>query len=239
LPNFRERLKAAIDKSKYKGSYRALSIEAGLGERTIANLIAKSDLDISRNGPGLFAMSRVADCLDVSLDYLAGRQSSQADGLRNSIMRIAGGARGQLVEEGLAPTPDALQRLYVRSGGLLSAFEPVLQFCDRYELVPPDAGHVSVISVGKESLAAITMGSKDRDALQKALSDVPDPAFREKLVKDHNEAQQRGCLTTVERLDVQMPNRPVRVRMDYIRVLMCVEGQNGNREILAYASLII
>lgn len=245
MNDFRQRLKAAMDKSKYRNSARSLSLAADLGERTVANMLSNEAIDSSKTGPGLFSMSRVANLLGVSLDWLAGRDDltppmTEGDKQFSLAMeRFAATSSGQFTQGNRPPNPQAMQRLYVRSGGRLEAFESVLKYCDRYNCLEPDAKSVSVKAVGQESLAALTMGSNDAGVLQIALSTVPDEAFRKRLVDDHLETQRRGCLCTVETLDVQMPNKPVRVKMDYIRVLLHVADSSGKAEILSYSALIV
>lgn len=244
MNDFRNRLRAAVDKSKYRNSLRTLSIDAGLGERTIANMLANESIDHSKSGPGLFTMATIAELLDISLDWLSGgKDSSRALTAGDiefalSIERFASSSSGQFTQGNQPPTPQAMQRLFVRSGGRIEAFEKVLKYCDRYNAIAPGAECVSVKDVGTESLAATTMGTPDPAVLQVALSSVADDKLRTKLVYDHLDVQRRGCLSTVERLDIQMPNRPVLVRMDYIRVLLYVTDTDGNSEILSYSSLI-
>jgi hypothetical protein len=244
MSDFRERLKAAISSSKYNGSARALSIDAGLGERSIANMLGNTAMDDSKSGPGLFSMARVADCLGISLDWLAGRDLatpsiSEGDKQFNmSLARFSTTSAGQFTQGNQPPTPQAMLRLYVRGGGQLEAFSKVIQYCDRYHCPDPDTDAVSVLAVGESSLASLTMGASDPSILQIALNTVPDPVFRAKLINDHQETMRRGSLCTVEELNVQMPNKPVRVKMDYIRVLLHVSDRNGHQSILAFAAHI-
>lgn len=245
MNDFRIRLRAAIDKSKYKDSLRALSIDAGLGERTIANMLANESVDHSKSGPGLFSIAAVADLLDVSLDWLSGRQNTNlhlsVGDLEQAIAmeRLASSTAGQFTQGHKPPTPQAMQRLYVRSGGKMEAFEKVLKYCDVYNFISLGDEYISIKSVGAESLAATTMGTSDPAVLQTAINSVSDRNIRGRVVSDHLETQRRGCLSTVERLDVQMPNLPVLVRMDYIRVLLCVSNSDGGKEILSYSTLIV
>ena len=244
MNDFRARLRAAIEASGYRRSLRSLSLDAALGEKTIANMLQNDTIDTSKTGPGIFSMARVADQLGVSLDWLAGREGPENFGAQGeqefalTIARFAAASAGQFTSEGRPPSPQAMLRLYARSGGRLEAFEKTLKYCDRYHCPEPGAKSASVKHVGAESLAAITMGTNDKTVLQIALATVADEQFRKKLVDDHQETMRRGCLCTVEELNIQMPNRPVRVKMDYIRVLLMVTDRNGDQEILAYASLI-
>lgn len=245
MMGFRTRLRTAIKNSKYKNSYRRLSKEAGLGERTISNLLTNTDVDSSRVGPGLFAMTRVANLLGVSLDHLAGRDSvhlTLADGdagLATTLERLANAARRQVLNINRSTTPQAMQRIFVKSGGRIEAFSPYLIHCDRYFPIYEGAECIQVKEVGQESLAAITMGISCTETLQTALSTVDDDNLRRKLVCDHLDTMKRGCLSTVENLNIRMPNLPIVVRMDYIRILMHLADADGNTEIVSYSSLIV
>jgi hypothetical protein len=244
MNDLRARLKAAIDTSKYRNSARSLSIDANLGERTIANMLANEATDISKSGPGIFSMARVADCLGISLDWLVGRETpnlTPTDGEREfnlALERFTATSAGQFTQGNRPPTPQAMMRLHVRGGGQLGAFEKVLKYCDRYQCLDPTADRVSVLSVGEQSLASITMGASDPALLQIALNTVPDDSLRKKLINDHQETQRRGSLCTIEELNVQMPNKPIRVKMDYIRVLLLVSDETGSKSILAFAALV-
>lgn len=242
MQTFREKLSAALEASKF--NKRSLSLAAGLGERTIANLLNSEDVDTTATGPGLFSMARVCDELDISLDWLAGRQEAMR-GLKAAEIDLAltiqrfKSATPHDTEDGAVISPSYMMRQFVRSGGMLEGFRDVLSYCDRY--APPNTTDepVKLIAQGANSLSAITMGGCNRDVRQMALNAAASNELRKQLLRDHIEAKERGCLTTVESLNIQMPNRPIRTKMDYTRVILNVENDDGERENLVYSSLII
>ena len=70
---FRKNLKLAINSSeKYRDDVWSLSVDAGLGRKTLYNILRDERLDVSKTGPGIFGMSRVAELLGVSLDGRVG-----------------------------------------------------------------------------------------------------------------------------------------------------------------------
>lgn len=239
---FRERLQLALDSSTH--NRRTLSLAAGLGERTIANILGNKELDTSPTGPGLFAMARVCEELGISMDWLAGREEAMR-GLKSAEKELAmtiqrfKSAIPTETDSGAILSPNYMMRLFVRSGGMLEAFEDLLSYCDRYE--PPKSidDPIKVLAQGSNALSAITMGGSNPDVLQMALNSASDGALRKKLVSDHIEASKRGCLTTVESLDVQMPNRPIKIKMDYTRVILNLKTKTGKKENVLYASLIL
>lgn len=247
MKGFRARLRYAIEQSPYAGNYRRLSLDAQMGEKRVSNLLNDETIEDSPVGPGLFAMSRMADLLDVSLDYLAGRRmmfSRLSDGqgsdeVATILQRTKDAAKGQISGENEPPTSQSLMRLYAKSGGRIEAFQPCLPYCDLYHPIQSDAKVVSVKAVGAQSLAAITMGTASVEILQSALSSVNDPELKKRLINDHLETMQRGVLCSVESLNVQMPNRPVLVKMDYIRILLALTDANRDLTIVSHSSLIV
>ena len=247
MNGFRARLRYAIEQSSYAGNYRRLSLDAQLGEKRVSNLLNDKTIEESPIGPGLFAMARIADLLDVSLDYLSCRHSrfsrasetSTQNELETILRRTRDAAKGQISDSSAPPTPQSLMRLFAKSGGRIEAFKSSLPYCDLYNAITDDAEVVSVKSVGSQSLAAITMGTSNADILQGALNNAEDKSLKTRLVQDHLEALNRGVLCTVESLNIQMPNRPVLVKMDYIRILLALDDADRNRTIVSHASLIV
>ncbi|WP_368999701.1 hypothetical protein [Pseudophaeobacter sp. C1-32P7] len=207
-------------------------------------MLSNESIDVTKTGPGLFSIARIANLLGVSIDWLAGRENASREitqGERDfalAVERFAASSAGQFTHGVTPPTPQAMMRTYVRTGGMLEGFEHLLKYCDRYHCVSSGDDCLSVKAVGRKSLAGVTMGTNDASVLQLALNTAPNEGFRAKLIADHLEAQSRGCLCTVEELDIQMPNKPVRVKMDYIRTLLHVTDATGSSEVLSYCCLI-
>lgn len=239
---FLERLDTAISESVYRGNRRQVSVDAGLGEKFVSNLLGKEEMNTSKLGPGLFAMARIAEVLGVSLEYLAtGRKSLTTGGpkefnLASHLSRIGSAASGQLIDQSSAPTPQAMLRLYANSGGMIEAFSDVIKYCDQYDPINEGDTYLKVRAVGDLSLAAVTMGQADHVALQEALDQSPPVMFE--AVRNHRAANEFGAISIPKYLNVQMPNMPKRVRMDYILTLLSLRSKDGEQTTLSYSALI-
>jgi hypothetical protein len=245
MRGFRDRLASAISNSEfYSDNVFGLSRDAGLGEKTVYNILRDEKLDVSKSGPGIFGLARVSRLLDVSLDYLAGnaapaiKQATSGD-IANLSDHVQETMSSQSGETGKSLSSDVLLRMYVKSGGRIEAFAQWLDNCDQYEIPRTDSQGIRVINVGKKSLAALTMGENSSSLLQAALDDVPDSELRERWLTDYHTANNLGALTTLETLDVQMPNHPVRVKMDFIRTLLRVADKDNNASILNFSFLVV
>lgn len=241
MQSFRARLRSAIDSSPiYRKRASQLSIDAGLGEKTVNNILNDKRLDYSKTGPGIFGMARVASLLDISLDNLVSttpeKQSKPVNPFKEHVehsLKIQ-----SETEQGIISS-DSLLRLHMKSGGRFEAFEAVLKHCDQYSIPNEADTDLSVIKVGSSSLSALIMGNDNADMLQSALSLTQDDDLKARWIKGYRLAAEFGALTTIESLDSQMPNRPVRVKIDYLRVLLAVQNSNDERIILNFSLLLV
>lgn len=244
MTGFRHRLQMAIDNSPYRGLPQKLSVDAGLGRKTVYNMLRDDRLDHSQNGPGLFGMARIAALLEVPLDFFAPTKPTKIRRLQPSEPReltehVTKALGSQALTGDSALSADALLRAHTKSGGRVEAFSSWIERCDQYEPPASDARGLRVLRVGERSLAAITMGTNAVEVLQSALDTVEAPEIKSQWLSDYRVAQSKGTFTTVESLDIQMPNLPVRVKMDFIRCLLSVTDVNKTRSILNFSLLII
>lgn len=246
MKGFRDRLRAAIEHSAYKEDIWGLSTDAGLGRKTIYNTINDKKLDDSQTGPGLFGMARIASLLGTSLDHLAGIAppvSRHAEDPTSNYAPIIDHARGTLAgqhtQAGSPPSADGLLRIHAKSGGMLAAFNEHLDYCDQYAPCTPKTLGLKALAVGKKSLSAITMGLPSLELLQTALDTVPDQELKSQWVAAYAATIEHGPKATIETLNVQMPNHPVRVKMEFIRTLLPVRDDQGLTRILNFSLLII
>lgn len=245
MHGFRERLSEAVKTSPYGDDIWRLSIAAGLGKKTLYNIINDKKLDISKTGPGLFGMARVASLLGTTLDHLAGiappvrRLSTQLDSADQLLSHASATLVAQHSRGNGTPTIDSLMRTYLKCGGVFEGFSETLAYCDQYAPCAPDASSLKVIEVGAESLSAITMGQPNVHLLQAALDMVPDKELKRRWVTAYASTSIDGPLVSLETLDVQMPNHPVRVKMEFIRGLFPVRSDTLGMRILNYSLLIV
>jgi|GEM_PF-3205277 hypothetical protein len=243
MVDFQERLAAAISASDYSGRVFELSTEAGLGKKTLYNILHNKDLAASGKGPGIFGMARVAELLGVSLDYLVNGQHLPAVSLGTPEARvlhhasIALSAQSISVERNLSV--DALLRRFAKSGGVAGGFLEWADYCDTYAAANPTDDTLTVLDVGEKSLSAITMGRPDPELLQTALSEVPDNDLKRSWVRDYSSTSNGTPHVSIQTLNVQMPNHPVRVKMDFFRVLLPVTGGKFGPSILNFSLLIV
>ena len=242
---FRPNLSALIQAHPlYRGNLSLLSKDANLGRKYLSNLLNNDAVDRSAVGPGMFAMKRIAECLSVSLDTLAlrdGEELARVNNAYNSRLTDAidhsiTAANAQMTERGAAPTASSLLRRHVRGGGRIEAFDDILQYCDVYWAPDSKDSEVRIKSVGEFSLASMTMGTANADVLSTALNKTP--ALAQKVNGDHLRAIECGPYTSAEYLDNQMPNRPVRVRIDYLRTILPVTDADGQLFVITHATLI-
>ncbi|NVK56679.1 MAG: helix-turn-helix transcriptional regulator [Alteromonadaceae bacterium] len=231
MNTFRTRLAALIAAHPtYKGKYAQLSRECGVSRKYIAHLLNDDKLDHSTSGPGLFIAARLAERLGVSLDDLAG-SITPATKAANIAERFA--AAIAAIERPAAPTSSAILTRHAQTGGELSGFADVIEYCDVYSCTGPT---LKPVAIGRRSLSAATLGTTDPDNLARALAAAPDVATR--ALADHRAAIARGALTTIERLDGQMTDRPRRLRMEYIRTIVAVRAPSGEHFTLLHADPI-
>ncbi len=242
---FRGRLERAISgNSEYKNNVWKLSEDAGLGTKTVYNILNDDRLDTSKTGPGFFGISRVANLLGVSLDGLAGMSqhsiSTPDNNLQTALSQHALETIASQMNDGSDNlSADFLLRIYAKSGGRIEAFSKYFDRCDQY-LPPAMEDHYSRVKiVGTKSLSAITMGTPSQPLLQEALKNMGDKDLQARVIQDYRNAMQRGTLVTVETLDIQMPNHPVRVKMDFIRVLLAVKDAASNQTLLNFSLLVV
>ncbi|MDV4167786.1 hypothetical protein [Rhodovulum sp. FJ3] len=240
---FRRRLQEAIDASpEYRGKIQKLSRDAGVGDKTVYNMLKAESLDVSKAGPGIFNMARITGLLGVSLDFLVGRAAPPVRAIQSGQgipAHINASLSAQLLGSDAPLSADKILRLHLKSGGRIEAFEPFLPQCDQYYPPAGDDETLTVKSVGEKSLSALTMGRADKELLQGALNQVDDTSLKARWVDDYRTASRNGTLCTLETLDVQMPNHPTRVRMDFIRCLVGVQGAESDPVVLNFSMLVV
>lgn len=242
---FRERLFDALQTHpEYRGNTSALARDAGMGRTSISNMLNDERVANSRTGPGLFNMARVAGLLGVSLDHLAGLDdgtlvAADRGGRMPLATHLIEAIAAQVPMTRERPSTDALLRLHFKSGGRIEAFENILEHCDQYYPPKPTDTSLRVKHVGRRSLSALTMGEPSVALLQGALDKAQDDELRENWLRDYTSAANGTPQSTLESLDVQMENHPIRVKMDFIRTLLGVRNQAGETTVLNFCQIIV
>ncbi|WP_413219110.1 hypothetical protein [Tritonibacter mobilis] len=232
--DFRKRLETAFQSSKYR-SHRALSLEVDGWSETRVNRILSGQFDESKDGPGFFGIVQVCEKLGITPNYLAGvtnwKQPDDATQM-NAVSYLEAFKQGHE-----APTVEAMSRAYMRSGARIEAFEPFSDYFDVYEAPDFENQKVTALRVGKKSLAAMRMGVANHVVMQEAY-DLAPPAFQQQIFEAHKRAFEAGMTVELDAIDERMENRPVHVKIDYLRVAMKVTDAKNQPYILVYCQLI-
>ncbi|MEP1521984.1 hypothetical protein [Ascidiaceihabitans sp.] len=242
---FRIRLKAAIERSPtYQGNIWKLSEDAGLGRKTVYNMVTDKKLDHSKTGPGVFGLSRVASLLDVSLDYLMGAVPSlTAKQPQSNSVALATHALEALSRQSdgdeFELSADFLLRLHKKSGGRIEAFAPYLDRCDQYQPPKPNERFPIVTSVGARSLSSLTLGTSSVELLQSGFASLDDEELLSETMSDYRQAVETRAVSAVISRDLPMPNQPVWIKMDILRTLLLVETAEGEQSLLLFAFIVI
>ncbi|MBY6055407.1 hypothetical protein [Leisingera daeponensis] len=230
---FRKRFEAAYEASAYT-SHRQLSIDVGWSEARASRIVG-GHFDNSRDGPGFFGIVRACEKLGITPDYLAGiskwREPGEAAQL-NALTFLQ--AMEQMHK---APDVEAMSRAYMRSGARLEGFDEFRDYFDLYEAPDMEAGVVKAVHVGAKSLSAMRMGVANHIVLQEAYDRAP-AEFQKRIFEAQKRACEAGMTIELDSIDERMANRPVHVKIDYLRVAMKVTDANEKPHVLIYCQLI-
>jgi hypothetical protein len=207
---FRRNLKRAIAASPYAKSISKLSVDAALGEKTLGNMLNSDTVDTAKAGPGIFGMKRVADLLGISLDYLVGYNP---DG---------------------RPTPTIFMERYKQTAGRIEGFSDLLPMADLYHPAKQGDKKLRLVSQGPHSLSAQMMENPSTQNLQDVLDGLAGTNLLKSTIDDHLICNQKGCFATPEELNDPMPSDPVRIKVEYIRVLARLKNKEGDHFTLNY-----
>lgn len=230
---FKRRFLEAYENSEYT-SHRQLSLDIGWSESRI-NRIITGQFDDSKDGPGFFGLVRACERLGVTPDYLAGiHKWSQpsSDSTLNAVNLLK-----SVNKENKPPEIETMMGLYVRSGARLEAFLKHKDYFDLYEAPNTDTQRIKCTHVGAKSLSALRMGEGNPVILQEAYDKAPAP-FQQRIFDSHLRAYEGGLTVEVDAIDERMENKPVHVKIDYIRVAMSLSDVNGDQHLLIFCQLI-
>jgi transcriptional regulator with XRE-family HTH domain len=245
MKQFLHRLKTAIDNSEYKENLRQLSLKCELSPNRISNLLNDEQMSVSKVGPGFFTICRICEALDITPNYLAGLDAlriSRPDPLSENVdlaaLQALEAAKASIISGKSPPTVDQLMRLYAKGGGRIEAFSRVSDYFDVYLNPGEDGDRMIVHQVGVKSLASVTLAEKTAEVLQTALDSIDNESFSTRLLNDYKRAGKIGILLTNEELNVTMPNKPLRVKIDYTRLLLRLTDADGRSYIMNYSRLL-
>ncbi|MGR3813429.1 MAG: hypothetical protein ACU0AU_05005 [Cognatishimia activa] len=231
---FRERLEEAFKDSPFT-SYRQLSVASDLSVSRIHRLLSGQH-DNSKDGPGFFSVIRICENLGITPDFLAGISEKWKNATPGQTMEAIT-LIDSLTKSFDRPTTKELARLYMRSGQRIEAFEQYMDYFDVYEALDFESRRVKIRSVGDKSLSTIRMGKSSEVILQDAY-DNASPEFQEKIFAGHERGWNSGFLCEVDSINERVPNRPVHVKIDFLRVAMRVTDAEGSETLLIFCELL-
>ena len=230
---FKARLTNAFDRSEFD-SMRALSLASGLSESRIHKMLT-GQFDHSKDGPGFFTIIRICKQLGITPDHLAGIDRWQEHSPQTTLNAL--NLLQTVSQSHSPPSVSELVRRYIRSGQRIEAFEDLLDYCDVYEAPDDETRTVTVRSVGEKSLAALRMKENSVTVLQTAY-DSATPEFREQIFASHQKAVKNGMTVEADVIDERMNNRPIHVKIEYLRVALSLTDADGRSCLLIYCELI-
>lgn len=235
---FRERLRFAIRKSTYD-SDTAVSIASGRKPRTISNLFNQRD-----RVPSADLVSDLAVVLDVDPGWLMGFGSSSSlydaetlDTLKRAgrQLQLAIDDIESVQEKRVEPSIEFIISWWFENNGRLDNCEQIVEFSDIYRVEEGQLTHP--IKLGPKSLASQTLRTTDPEAMQEFLNRMPKDQIM-RISSLHYE-----CIR-----DWEYQMRPQRIfaavsekltlSMFYNRLIVPVEGLNGDRLIINLTQLI-
>ncbi len=222
---FRDRFNTAFQDSDYT-SLRALSNDSNLSDSRV-HAIVSGGFDDSPHGPGFFSLVRLCENLGVTPDYLAGisdKWRSPSPGQALNAMALLDSIS---IDFARRPTIKELSHLYLRGGQRIEAFQAHMDYCDIYAPLNLETRRVKITATGPKSLSTVRMGQSSPAILQHAYDNAPE-AFQEKIFAGHERAWNAGFLCEVDSIDERVPNKPLHVKLEYIKVSMRLQDAEGN-----------
>lgn len=222
---FRQRLEEAFQASSFK-SYRQASLAADMSEPQVQQII-KGRFDHSKNGPGLFAMKRLAQALGTTLSHLI--EEGEVEAPEDPAIFNGTGDTDR-------PTIDEMMIRHVRGGGHIDAFKGAIEYSDIYR--HPDKSETpQIFRIGCKSLLGLRMGTTDRAEVQSEI-DHMDIARQKDIKAFHQRVAKNGVALDSVFIDHKLRTRPLHVRAEYSRLGLLVVDQKGCEKILIHCTPI-
>jgi len=239
---FHDRVASAIDASaKYGGNRAKLSRALGMSPNYISTILS------TKAAPSWDIAVRIGRELQVSLAYLAGTASQPfdmtdmgndgpiTDQAMNFFDQIAGSMRQAAMLRGEEPTVDDMMTCWYKYGKQLSGFDRIREWFDLYKAPCEQSGRIEILRMGTNSLASRTLGRADKKSLQYALDEVRDSELQKRLLTAYQSAATGHPVLSEEYLNVLAPGHSEQIRLDYMRLLLPVDMDDGSHAIVSYS----
>lgn len=236
---FRARLSWAIAESPFK-THAALARASGFSDvRLISRIFTNPDKNVPHH-----VIARLCGTLHVSADFLL------STGGRSEVLRASDDTRfetaGWIVDDAIRRASQTLTKPFPSIDQLLSGWrasqksldcnESLRRFCDLYK--EPDATDevLTCIELGRESLAALTLGSLDPNDMDDFIGRFPEQRRRASITR-HREicATMDYCLSS-QTLTMPQPSGEIAIA-EYDVLKLPVYGPGGSKMIMNFTKL--
>lgn len=200
-------------------SHRQVSVDAGMSPPTVGAIV-RGEFDASKGGPGVFAMKRLADVLDTSLDYLlVGEDAHQPRDISEFNHRPQSGV-----------SADEIFEAYERGARRFSALEPFWDFMDLYAVPDDNADMPQILRLGKSQLFAMRIKST---SVSKAQQELRAASLRERraIIDFHLRVKRESVVLDSHFVDHQAVTEPVHVRSLSARLGLLVALEDSTQAI--------
>ncbi|WP_085807542.1 hypothetical protein [Roseovarius albus] len=199
--------------------------------------------------PGLFTARKIADCLEVPIEFLAGissdleaeqnqLKSPERQHFFNGSGTATRGTRNSARAERRKNTKiDDLIRWWHSTGGRLENYEDISDNIDLHHQPRTTDTTIQVGSIGKNSLASQTLGGNDPDLLYDLLDQLT-PERRGRIINDYARVKNTHFPVTLQKIFVKHPETNSSLELTYQRLLMPVLDKSGRNMILNFSKLI-
>ena len=197
-----------------------LSRDAGLADETLYSII-HMNLDRSSIGPDLFTIARVAALLDVSMDYLIDNEFekySQKDNFDAGASHI-----WQVLIAKCWRARRHCQQTALRTYKNAMVNGRIYDSCPiAINIKYPSQMRITLSSKASVNRASLQLRwEAEISILQDALDKFRDSNIKKDWMSGYS-LQRNITHISIEELDVQMPNQPIHIKLDYIRCLLRV-----------------
>jgi|GEM_PF-6661434 len=216
-----QNLEREIRKSKYANNLARLSEDAGLRSGYLTKLFSthkKSPPNPSAIGPGFFNIIKICDLIEITPNDL------------------------YLENTGDPSTIDAMLNRYEYGGQTLEAFEDVMDILDVYKQPSQGDKTLTLHHLGENSLASREFRrhdiNLDMEKWQRFINLFKYLDFRSKVMNAYKNIETTKMALSHEMLNLPIPQRRARIKVEYFRLLLAVKNVKGQNFIICYSKEI-
>ncbi len=216
-----DNLEREIRKSKYANNLTRLSEDAGLRSGYLTKLFSthkNSTPNPAAIGPGFFNIKKICDLIGITPNDLSGHNVDNPH------------------------TIDAMLNRYEYGGKRLEAFEDVMEILDIYRQPSPEDKTLSLYHLGENSLVSREFKKHDInldiEKWQRFINLFKYLDFRSKIMNAYKDVEKTEIMVSQERLNLPIPQRRRRIKVEYFRLLLSVKNYKGQKFVISYSKEI-